>query len=98
MSRYREAKLQKMTVRAMETLPALLLGLSTGKPGDENEPIVLDSAETAAEAAAAARARSWRRNLEPPTDSDDSDFEDSRAINSAPTSPAHESTSSWRPD
>ena len=44
MSRYREAKLQKMTVRAMETLPGLFLGLSTGALGDSDEPIVLDGA------------------------------------------------------
>ena len=54
----------------METLPALLLGLSTGKPGDAGEPIVLDGA-------GAGPSGSGRdRNLEPPTDSDDSDFEE----------------------
>ena len=54
----------------METLPALLLGLSTGKPGDAGEPIVLDGA-------GAGPSGSGRdRTLEPPTDSDDSDFEE----------------------
>jgi hypothetical protein len=77
-SRYREAKLQKMTVRAMETLPALLLGLSTGKPGDENEPIVLDGAGDSGGSSGGGAGPSGigDRNLEPPTDSDDSDFEE----------------------
>ena len=56
----------------MEALPALLLGLSTGKPGDEDEPIVLD-------AAGAGPSGSGDPNLRPPTPSDlddDSDFEE----------------------
>ena len=56
----------------METLPALLLGLPTGKPGDEDEPIVLD-------AAGAGPSGSGDPNLRPPTPSDlddDSDFEE----------------------
>ena len=36
----------------METLPALLLGLSTGALGDEDEPIVLDDAGAGPEGAA----------------------------------------------
>ena len=55
----------------METLPALLLGLSTGALGDEDEPIVLD------DAGAGPSGSGRDRNLEPPTDSDDdSDFEE----------------------
>ena len=53
----------------METLPALLLGLSTGTPGDAGEPIDLD------DAGAGPRGRGRDRNAEPPTDSD-SDFEE----------------------
>ena len=55
----------------METLPALLLGLSTGKPGDAGEPILLDGAGGAGPSGSGRD-----RNLEPPTDSDDSDFEE----------------------
>ena len=55
----------------METIPALLLGLPTGKPGDEGEPIVLDGA-------GAGPSGSGDPNLRPPTpdDPDDSDFEE----------------------
>ena len=63
---------------AMETLPALLLGLSTGKPGDEGEPIVLDGAGDGggSSGGGGGPSGSGDRNLEPPTDSDDSDFEE----------------------
>ena len=72
MLRYREANLQKSKGGGMETLPALLLGLSTGKPGDENEPIVLDGAGDSGGSSGGGAGPSGigDRNLEPPTDSD----------------------------
>jgi hypothetical protein len=98
-SRYREAKLQKMTARAMETLPGLFLGLSTGALGDSDEPIVLDGA------GAGPSGSGHDRNLEPPTDSDDdSDLEeltrDQYILNLSPPPPPQQRVqTTWaRPD
>ena len=52
-----------MRQAAMDALPGLFLGLSTGALGDADEPIVLD------DAGAAGPSGSGNRNLEPPTDS-----------------------------
>ena len=60
----------------MEALPALLLGLTTGTPGDAGEPIDLDL-DGAGAGAGAGPSGSGDPNLQPPTpdDPDDSDFE-----------------------
>ena len=63
----------------METLPALLLGLPTGKPGDEGEPIVIDGAgDGGPSSGGAGPSGSGDPNLRPPTpdDPEDSDFEE----------------------
>ena len=86
-----------MRQAAMDALPGLFLGLSTGALGDADEPIVLD------DAGAAGPSGSGNRNLEPPTDSDDdSDFEiltrEQYILNLSPPPPPHVQTTWTRPD